>query len=142
MELLKTKVDCDSTMDNVFFVESSVYRKYTSLCDDNYFLDLEGVEKLEIDLNFTEKMHPIEFLKRSLMMERCENSRIIDKLYKFCENSRVINKFKRKNISMMTEGISNNKWNVYVCTLFNFLLGRSFVYRNKKIGESESIYYI
>ena len=101
-------------------------------CND--FLNISNSIRICNDVN--EKLNPVEFLKVSLNMVNCENSKVVDMMYKFCEDEKVLHKFKRKNVSMMIEGIANNKWNVNVCNLFNFLLHRNFIYRNKIIGES------
>lgn len=154
MELLKSSIDNVSLMTPIIFVEDSVYKRYTSCY--NYAEEHEEVKEnehveevkenehvKEVKENeehveeVKEKLNPIEFLKASLNMIDCDNAKVIEIIYKFCEEDRVVHKFKRKNISMIAEGIANNKWNIYVCNLFHFLLGRNFLYRNKIIGDSD-----
>ena len=149
MELLKSSIDNVSLMTPIIFVEDSVYKRYTSCynCAEEVKEHEEHVEEVkevkevkehvEEVKEVKEKLNPIEFLKASLNMTDCDNAKVIEMIYKFCEEDRVVHKFKRKNISMIAEGIANNKWNVYVCNLFHFLLNRNFLYRNKIIGDSD-----
>lgn len=144
MELLKSSIDNVSLMTPIIFVEDSVYKRYTSCYNCANEQEHEDVEEIEDHVKehedveeVKEKLNPIEFLKASLNMTDCDNAKVIEIIYKFCEEDRVVHKFKRKNISMIVEGIANNKWNIYVCNLFHFLLNRNFLYRNKIIGDSD-----
>lgn len=91
----------------------------------------------EVNMGVNDKLNPVEFLKASLSMLNCDNRQVVGMICKFCENEKVVYKFKRKEISVIMDGVCNNKWNISVCKFFNFLLNRSILYRNKRIGESD-----
>jgi hypothetical protein len=153
MEILKSNINSTSNMMPIIFVESSIYNRYTSQCNSKKHDNLDDVESkddvcvldngrnemhnLEINMEVYDKLNPVEFLKASLNMQYCDNRQVIEMICKFCENEKVVYKFKRKEISVIMDGVCNNKWNISVCKFFNFLLNRSILYRNKRIGDSD-----
>ena len=43
---------------------------------------------------------------------------------------------------MIMDGITQNKWNIYICKLFSFLLDMSFEYRKQNICETQNSKFI
>ena len=78
---------------------------------------------------------PLLFIKESLELYD-DNETIKNKLFNFISTQKITNKYTKRGVSMIMDGIAQDKWNIYVCKLFSFLLDISFEYRKQNICET------
>ena len=97
----------------------------------------------DIKINKIEKkdIGPLEFFKQSLDLYEDDDT-IKKKLFTFISTPKISNKYTKKEISMIMDGITQNKWNIYICKLFSFLLDISFEYRKQTICYTNNSRFI
>ena len=97
----------------------------------------------DIKINKIEKkdIGPLEFFKQSLDLYEDDDT-IKNKLFTFISTQKISNKYTKKEISMIMDGITQNKWNIYICKLFSFLLDISFEYRKQTICYTNNSRFI
>ena len=78
---------------------------------------------------------PLLFIKESLELYE-DNETIKNKLFNFISTQKITNKYTKRGVSMIMDGIAQDKWNIYICKLFSFLLDISFEYRKQNICET------
>jgi hypothetical protein len=81
------------------------------------------------------KLSPLEFFKQSLDLYE-DDDIIKSKLFTFISTQKISIKYTKKGVSMIMDGITQNKWNIYICKLFSFLLDISFEYRKQQICDT------
>jgi hypothetical protein len=81
------------------------------------------------------KLSPLEFFKQSLDLYE-DDDIIKNKLFTFISTQKISIKYTKKGVSMIMDGITQNKWNIYICKLFSFLLDISFEYRKQQICDT------
>jgi peptidoglycan hydrolase CwlO-like protein len=99
--------------------------------------------KEDIKINKIEKKDicPFDFFKQSLDLYE-DDDIIKNKLFIFIATPKISNKYTKKGISMIMDGITQNKWNIYICKLFSFLLDISFEYRKQNICETKNSKFV
>ena len=104
--------------------------------------DLTG-NKQEIKINKieTKNISPLEFFKQSLDLYE-DNDIIKNKIFIFIATQKITNKYTKRGISLIMDGITQDKWNIYICKLFSFLLDISFEYRKQNICETQHSKFI
>ena len=97
----------------------------------------------DIKINKIEKkdIGPLEFFKQSLDLYEDDDT-IKNKLFTFISTKKISNKYTKKGVSMIMDGITQNKWNIYICKLFSFLLDISFEYRKQTICYTNNSRFI
>ena len=97
----------------------------------------------DIKINKIEKkdIGPFDFFKQSLDLYE-DDDIIRTKLFTFISTQKISNKYTKKGISMIMDGITQNKWNIYICKLFSFLLDISFEYRKQNICYTNNSRFI
>ena len=121
----------------------------TSSDDIQYFDDIKDpISDIkdpisDIKINKIEKkdIGPLEFFKQSLDLYEDDDT-IKNKLFTFISTQKISNKYTKKEISMIMDGITQNKWNIYICKLFSFLLDISFEYRKQNICYTNNSRFI
>jgi len=84
---------------------------------------------------------PLDFFKQSLDLYE-DDDIIKNKLFTFISTQKISNKYTKKGVSMIMDGITQNKWNIYICKLFSFLLDISFEYRKQNICYTNNSRFI
>ena len=99
--------------------------------------------KQEIKINKveTKNISPLEFFKQSLDLYE-DNNIIKNKLFIFIATQKITNKYTKRGVSLIMDGITQDKWNIYICKLFSFLLDISFEYRKQNICETQHSKFI
>ena len=87
------------------------------------------------------KLSPLEFFKQTLDLYD-DDDIIRTKLFDFISTQKISIKYTKKGVSMIMDGITQNKWNIYICKLFSFLLDISFEYRKQQICETKHSNFI
>jgi archaellum component FlaC len=97
----------------------------------------------DIKINKIEKkdIGSLDFFKQSLDLYEDDDT-IKKKLFTFISTQKISNKYTKKEISMIMDGITQNKWNIYICKLFSFLLDISFEYRKQTICYTNNSRFI
>ena len=87
------------------------------------------------------KLSPLEFFKQTLDLYD-DDDIIRTKLFDFISTQKISIKYTKKGVSMIMDGITQNKWNIYICKLFSFLLDISFEYRKQQICDTKHSNFI
>jgi hypothetical protein len=90
-------------------------------------LNIKKIDKKDIS--------PLLFFKESLELYD-DNETIKTKLFNFISTQKITTKYTKRGVSMIMDGIAQDKWNIYICKLFSFLLDISFEYRKQNICET------
>lgn len=86
-------------------------------------------------------LSPLEFFKQTLDLYE-DDDIIKTKLFDFISNKKISIRYTKKGVSMIMDGITQNKWNIYICKLFSFLLDISFEYRKQEICDTPNSKFI
>ena len=98
-------------------------------------------DDIKINKIETKDICPLDFFKQTLDLYE-DDDIIKNKLFTFISTQKISNKYTKKGISMIMDGITQNKWNIYICKLFSFLLDISFEYRKQNICETNNSKFI
>lgn len=102
------------------------------------YTTINDIKINKIDNN---KLSPLEFFKQTLDLYE-DDDVIRTKLFTFISEQKISIKYTKKGVSMIMDGITQNKWNIYICKLFSFLLDISFEYRKQQICETKHSNFI
>jgi archaellum component FlaC len=101
----------------------------------------EPVDDVKVNKIENKDIGPLEFFKQSLDLYE-DDDIIKNKLFAFISNQKITNKYTKKGVSMIMDGITQDKWNIYICKLFSFLLDISFEYRKQNICYTNNSRFI
>ena len=101
----------------------------------------EPIDDIKVNKIENKDIGPLEFFKQSLDLYE-DDDIIKNKLFTFISTQKISNKYTKKGISMIMDGITQNKWNIYICKLFSFLLDMSFEYRKQNICYTNNSKFI
>jgi archaellum component FlaC len=99
----------------------------------------EPVDDVKVNKIENKDIGPLEFFKQSLDLYEDDDK---NKLFAFISNQKITNKYTKKGVSMIMDGITQDKWNIYICKLFSFLLDISFEYRKQNICYTNNSRFI
>ena len=102
---------------------------------------VEPICNIKINKIDNNKLSPLEFFKQTLDLYD-DDDIIRTKLFDFISTQKISIKYTKKGVSMIMDGITQNKWNIYICKLFSFLLDISFEYRKQQICETKHSNFI
>ena len=135
MELLKKNITNDVLMHQVFF--SSIPSKWIckSVEDElnNHVIQKDPIQEI-IKKEIPAKLLPLEYIQYVIDIGDDDNI-IKQMLCDFISEPLVSKHFTKKGCSMILEGITTNKWNIYLCRFYSFLFDTSFIYRKQCIAE-------
>lgn len=103
--------------------------------------DVKNTVDIKVNKIENKDIGPLEFFKQSLDLYE-DDDIIKNKLFTFISTQKITNKYTKKGISMIMDGITQNKWNIYICKLFSFLLDISFEYRKQNICYTNNSRFI
>ena len=101
----------------------------------------EPIDDVKVNKIENKDIGPLEFFKQSLDLYE-DDDIIKNKLFAFISNQKITNKYTKKGVSMIMDGITQDKWNIYICKLFSFLLDISFEYRKQNICYTNNSRFI
>jgi len=101
----------------------------------------QAIDDIKVNKIENKDIGPLEFFKQSLDLYE-DDDIIKNKLFTFISTQKISNKYTKKGISMIMDGITQNKWNIYICKLFSFLLDISFEYRKQNICYTNNSRFI
>ena len=101
----------------------------------------DPIDDIKINKIENKDIGPLDFFKQSLDLYE-DDDIIKNKLFTFISTQKISNKYTKKGVSMIMDGITQNKWNIYICKLFSFLLDISFEYRKQNICYTNNSRFI
>ena len=101
----------------------------------------EPIDDVKVNKIENKDIGPLEFFKQSLDLYE-DDDIIKNKLFTFISNQKITTKYTKKGVSMIMDGITQDKWNIYICKLFSFLLDISFEYRKQNICYTNNSKFI